>query len=265
MEMILQVFFMLDVVFLLFQSVTTKKWNFSSERATNLAHQFFILSLFIDSYAIQAKKSERKAQSQSPIYPFCELLDTTTYFLVKMERRSTRSMSSTTPSTTPAKSDRVLRPKATPVKPSASLAGKQSSPGSPVTGPSKVMKKAPAPSTSIDKRVLRSNTRQSLGNTGKKVVKFEADKEWQVERILDKGFIEGRIHYLIKWTGWDEVHNTWEPKENLVGCQKMRKAFNKTWNEAQERLSQSDNAGPGDATPRKRAASVDGGERKRKR
>ena len=31
--------------------------------------------------------------------------------------------------------------------------------------------------------------------------------------------------YFVKWVGWDESNNTWEPKQNLVGCTEKLKEF----------------------------------------
>jgi len=36
-----------------------------------------------------------------------------------------------------------------------------------------------------------------------------------VESILDKRVQSGRIEYLIKWEGYDEQYNSWEPKKNV--------------------------------------------------
>ena len=46
---------------------------------------------------------------------------------------------------------------------------------------------------------------------------IEGGEEYEVEGILDsrrKG--RGRnLEYLVKWKGWSEAHNSWEPKRNL--------------------------------------------------
>ena len=34
-----------------------------------------------------------------------------------------------------------------------------------------------------------------------------------------------QAHYLVKWKGWDEEHNTWEPLGHMVGCEQRISAF----------------------------------------
>ena len=42
-----------------------------------------------------------------------------------------------------------------------------------------------------------------------------AELAGEVEKIVAKAMIEGRIHYQVKWQGSEEM--TWEPMENLEG------------------------------------------------
>lgn len=39
---------------------------------------------------------------------------------------------------------------------------------------------------------------------------------YKAERILDTKNVKGKRHFLIKWDGWDENHNTWEPEKNII-------------------------------------------------
>jgi len=41
---------------------------------------------------------------------------------------------------------------------------------------------------------------------------------WEVEAILEKKWERNKYFYLIKWKGYDDVDNSWEPEENLIDC-----------------------------------------------
>jgi len=43
----------------------------------------------------------------------------------------------------------------------------------------------------------------------------EEEEEFTVERILDKRIRNNKVEYLIKWEGYPDTENTWEPQENL--------------------------------------------------
>lgn len=50
------------------------------------------------------------------------------------------------------------------------------------------------------------------------------EEEYVVEKIMDKKIIRGKVHYYLKWRGYDESQNTWEPLENL-DCEDLVKAY----------------------------------------
>ena len=46
----------------------------------------------------------------------------------------------------------------------------------------------------------------------------EAEDEYEVEFIVDKRVLKGKVEYQVKWKGWEHDDNTWEPVGNL-DCQ----------------------------------------------
>ncbi len=64
---------------------------------------------------------------------------------------------------------------------------------------------------------------------------IESDKEYQVEKILGKNS-EGK--YLIKWKGYENSENTWEPSTNLTNCQDLLQRFHQQTGQPGQRTSQ---------------------------
>jgi len=55
-------------------------------------------------------------------------------------------------------------------------------------------------------------------------------QSYVVEAILDKRHVRGKWEYLIKWEGYSDADNTWEPQENCI-CPELMDAFEETWAE----------------------------------
>ncbi len=57
----------------------------------------------------------------------------------------------------------------------------------------------------------------------KKVIDFK------VEKIVGKKNTDGRIEYFIKWEGYKDHQNTWEPRENCEDCEDLIAEFERNY------------------------------------
>ena len=46
-------------------------------------------------------------------------------------------------------------------------------------------------------------------------------EEWEVKQILDSNLYYPMLHNLIEWGGYNHIHTTWEPLENLENARKL--------------------------------------------
>ena len=49
------------------------------------------------------------------------------------------------------------------------------------------------------------------------VTETEDDAQYEVEKVLNQRKRGGREHYLVKYLGYGDEYNTWEPEDNLQG------------------------------------------------
>jgi chromobox protein 1 len=53
-------------------------------------------------------------------------------------------------------------------------------------------------------------------------------KKYVVEKVLEKRLgKQNKVEYLLKWKGFDNAWNTWEPADNLADCNGIIESFEK--------------------------------------
>ena len=54
---------------------------------------------------------------------------------------------------------------------------------------------------------------------------IEGEKEWEVEKILNKRKVRGKNKFLVRWKKFTVEEDTWESRENLQNAGDLLREF----------------------------------------
>lgn len=76
------------------------------------------------------------------------------------------------------------------------------------------------------------------------------EEVFSVETIIDKKITDGKVYYYLKWFGYEDSDNTWEPVDNL-SCPALIEEFERQWAETHATGSSDSSSGAKKSNSRK--------------
>ena len=64
--------------------------------------------------------------------------------------------------------------------------------------------------------------------TPPEAVEVEGSPEYEVEEVLDSRLKRGKLEYWVKWSGYTDDYNTWEPELNLTNSKESINNFHRS-------------------------------------
>jgi len=71
-----------------------------------------------------------------------------------------------------------------------------------------------------------------------KLVIIEGEKEFKLEKILNKRMVRGKERFLVRWKGYTAEEDTWENRENLENMKELVEEFEREYREETKELRQ---------------------------
>src|ERR1700724_3001677 len=69
-----------------------------------------------------------------------------------------------------------------------------------------------------------------------KPIEVEGTSKYEVEEVMDSHLKRGKLEYLVKWSGYTDDYNTWEPEANLKNTADAISDFHKLHPSAPRKL-----------------------------
>jgi hypothetical protein len=86
-------------------------------------------------------------------------------------------------------------------------------------------------------------TIEAQQTTPQSPVEIEGHPEYEVEKIMDSQLQCHKLEFLVKWKGYTEENNSWEPKDNCTCAHKAITHFYRKYPNAPRRIARMEYGG----------------------